>query len=298
MKGPVMLTSAEMTRAQGLEILRSLIEHKHAVGGTTCIITGIQGSGKTSLMLQIAQKLAMQGELVIWRGRQREQVHKLKNWMEKTVWWFPKSSEPRIWKVTDSRSYDITSQLDVKYYSSLKSLYQGLEVFKINIVFPAHGWKPSSELLKDIFEKKRKKIMVKRETTFWVDVIYYLTQIRKSRQFVAIFLDEADDVIPSGVSDQMWWLLEYAKDLIKDARKSYTSVYFAVHNLHDIDYRIVKKCTHYIYLRGARLYRNSLVDQKKVALLGKGEAIIEHGSFGKFRFDFLKHPPYDIVVEW
>ena len=140
------------------------------------------------------------------------------------------------------------------------------------------------------------KIKEKKEAFFWYEFIHYLTKRLDSR-FISVFIDEFDDLAPYGARGIFWKLIDWFKDAIKDCRKAYVSIYGTVHNLADVDYRVLRKFTHFVYLKGARVPSWSVVDSDKVRLLQIGVGIVESGQFGYFNFYPLPDPDYDVIVD-
>ena len=63
-------------KIKGREIIRRIMQRDTSVGGVLCEITGIQGSGKSSMMLTLIHKIFQlhPKELVFWRDSQQSAV--------------------------------------------------------------------------------------------------------------------------------------------------------------------------------------------------------------------------------
>lgn len=280
-------------RAIFKRLWNELIQNDERRGGRLALITGEQGSGKTTLMLRIMEELHKQGTIIIWRGRNVEQIHRIPQWKERVVFHFHSMDDPKIYDVRGSVKIPVRD-VAVKFYDNPVDLFEFLEDDRINVVFEPSVFYFTEELkLLDVVRRDTGLKMserIKQEPQpsqfFWHEIVYLLTR-KMNTYWYGLFIDEVDDVFPENPRKLQWRLQEWAKDAIKDFRKKRVSLIASTHNLSDVDHRVRGKFQFFIYMKNAKVSDKSLVDQRFVLNLATGVFIIENGLFG-----FGKVQPY------
>lgn len=277
---------------------KRLFRHDPDNGGTLCIMTGEQGSGKTTLLIRLALTL-MGKEYVIWRGRSVAQWHKIPQWEENIKLFFHTNNNPKIYKLKGEKSEEI----NVKYYryKTPKDLLKKIEKNRINVVYEPKEYSISNALANEIekaidYRVTKKERESRKSAYFWYELMYELIR-RKDRRWIALFLDECDEIFPENPKGLQWKLQLWLKDNLKDARKAYVSVFASTHALGDVDWRIRNKFQAFIYLKGAKVSEKSMVNKSLPLRLTPGTGIIDWGTFGIFTYKPIPSPGYDIVVE-
>lgn len=246
------------------DVLSQIIDKDYSYGGVTTLITGAKGAGKTTLMLRLSENLVANGEKIIWRG------------MSSCQWFFSTipvhlllpSKDVVIAVIdpdggsTDMKPKEVAEK--VSYIRTIGDIYRKLKKGYLNVLY-----------LLDIYE--------------WLDLFDYLLK-RRSVDWVSILFDELEDLFPLNPSGEIWKLVERGAQQIKEFRKNYISLYAATQKISDIDYRILSKINYYIYLRGAKVAKNSIVSQKRVNFLEPGQGIIESSFFEQFEFENIIRP--------
>ena len=245
------------------DVLKQIIEKDYAYGGTNVLITGSKGAGKTTLMLRLAEKLE-ENEKVIWRG------------MFSCQWFFSTipvhlilpTKNVTVTVIDPAGSYNDLPPEDVvekvSYVNSPEDIYKKLRKGYLNTVY-----------LLDIYE--------------WLDVFDVLLH-RKNVDWISILFDEIEDLFPLNPSGEVWRLVEKGAQQIKEFRKNNISLYAATQKISDVDYRILNKINYFVYLRGAKVAKNSIVSQKRVNFLRHGQGIIESSFFEQFEFENIIRP--------
>ena len=284
----------------GKRLMEELLLRDYDVGGQAVLLLGPQGAGKTTALYQLALTAHDLGDTVIIGGRvPQEQIHKIGGWQKKVVVWHYEGDELHIWKVKNGESEDITEQLDVRTYKNAKDLIRRLDKKRLNLVYGPVWYPTPKSLVSEI--KRRYHVNPKAPkyvgtSAFWHEV--FLEAIhRKDDGWLTIALDELDDYFGAVGAGFEYWLLRLSKDLVKDFRKSRTSLYGAVHNLSDLNWQINSKFTTFILLRGARAPEGTAVNQDLPLRLEIGEGIIVKGNFGLIRIEPLLKPDYSLFVE-
>jgi len=243
------------------EVLDDILEKDYDHGGVTVLVSGAKGSGKTTLLLRLAENLAKK-DLVIWRG------------MFSCQWLFslipvnlilPCKTKVILIKKQGSERVSPESVAEyVSYYSDIHEVYKHVRENALNVIYTLN-----------IYD--------------WIRIFEFLIY-RDDVRFVDIMFDEIEDLFPLNPAGEIWNLVEYGARLLKEFRKTYISLYAATQKISDVDYRILNKINYFIYLKGAKTKKNSIVDQRIVNFLKPGVAIIEGSYYQYFRFNDIARP--------
>jgi len=269
------------------QLFNTLLKNSDKYGGRICLITGEQGSGKTTMLRRLAEAYLSQGTVVIWRGRPVEQIHWVPNWKERCVFFHHSDDEFTAYDVRGTVSINITDELDVKEYTDARDLYKKLEDGKINVVYEPTTFKFSKGVglvdvvYKSVSKKAAKKLLKQPQegNLFWFEVIYVLIH-RHDTKWFALLLDEADDIFPESPQGIRWRFQEWAKNVMRDLRKTRTNFVICTHAINDLDFRIRSKIQFWIYMKNAKVPRSSIVKPYVTSYLKRGQFIIENGLFG------------------
>lgn len=256
--------------------------------GATVLVSGGMGSGKTTLLLHLLDYLYADGkEVIFWRGREIDQWHHADSRVEF-----------RIFHHIDDR-LEFEAENEIKQYYELQPYRSIGEIFRyanremVNVVYP-----PSADLkaeysdknLVTIFKEYKQATMVASDdifTTrhaFWYSFIY---EMLKMRSFASLFFDEFDDIAERFAKGFKYYMISFLMNALRYFRQKKLSLYAATQVVTDIDIRILGKIMFHIYMAGAKLHRDSVLDQKKVKFAEPGHAFIEEkntGTWAKFSF--------------
>jgi len=268
----------EKLLGHGNELLDGFL-NPSAFGAHSALIFGPIGSGKTSLMLALAELFRKRGWYVIVRGREILEVSRLPKWRERTEIIIPEGYKLSVRvQGVGKKKYP---KIGVKEYKSLAELVKLLHRKKLSVVYPDPGleipeWLKSYEGV-DVIPK---------EAIFWYEI--FKEVIRKlGGKKTAIFIDESHELWSSGSFGAYWHLIEKTKNKIADFRKARVTLVATTHASSDIDWRIISKTDYRFYLPGSRPLRGSLIKPKFTILLTKGRAFIEYSKFGVVKFRLL-----------
>ena len=285
----------------GKVLWKKLWIHNPDFGGVSALISSPPRTGKTTLMLKGALKLAELGETVIWRGREVEQIHRLPNWMEKCEF-FVHGQDEASFLLVKGRSF---KRLAIHYhtYSSAKDIVDLAIPGKINVVFEPAKYRFSPDIVEEIQRKVEldeegyEKLVnsFHKSSNFWIELGYRLVH-RLDDSFWAIFLDEADGVFPSNVRGVQWHVHAWAAEQLRDFGKANISLYMAAHKWSEVDHRMRNKVMAYLYGPAARVPDGSRVNSDATMNLRLGEFIIDWGHFGLVRIKPLPKTEYRLKV--
>ena len=243
------------------KVLDDILKKDYDHGGVTVLVSGAKGSGKTTLLLRLAENLARK-ELVLWRGMFSCQ------WLFSTIpvnLILPCKTKIILIKKEGSERVSPESIAEyVSYYSDTHEVYKHVREKALNVVYTLN-----------IYD--------------WIKIFEFLIY-RDDVQFVDVMFDEIEDLFPLNPAGEIWNLVEYGARLLKEFRKTYISLYAATQKVSDVDYRILNKINYFIYLRGAKTRKNSIVEQRIVNFLNPGVAIIEGSYYQYFRFNDIARP--------
>jgi len=244
---------------QGEILLKRLFERDTDKGAYFLEILGVQGCGKTSLMLGLATKMMNEyiNELIFWREPINSPCQ------------FPKIGND--WQLLTEKRYpleirEITNNLELapikmRHFRGFKELLAMAKPSMINIVY-----------FKDLYR--------------WID---FLAVLRTLPEFQTVFWDEYEDICPQRCRGIIWNKNDELSNTLKQLRKSRVNLIANTQSSMDADFRIRSKKTHTIYLYGARVDKLSPIRRQAVSNLRVGSGWIDHGHslFGLFKF-----PPY------
>jgi len=295
---------AQIMAAIGNQHLQNIFVRDPEQGARLLIITGEQGSGKTTLMLIFAKKM-METDYVVWRGRDLAQWHRFPDYWRNVVIFAHENDDLTFLKIPHNGGEpEELDDVRIIKYSDPRDIIPRLRKTKINVVYEPSFYSISDELAYDILARsniaispKRRKAM--KASFFWFEFFFRLLQ-RPDRRWISVFLDEVDDIMPETPKGLQWVLQEWMKDTIKDLRKAFINFIGSAHILTNVDWRIRSKIQIRIYLKGAQIEKNSLLKGSKASFVHKlqpGTALIEWGTYGVFTFKPLPHPGFDVLAQ-
>jgi hypothetical protein len=205
--------------------------------------------------------------------------------------------------------------LDVKRYSSIKELYENFVDGGNNIVYPPLRHFMSARM-KDAINTKRNMAATDRRylsanvdylverDIFLFEIFEYLyranLESEKKRWFTAI-IDESHDLFRANAPDIYYWIIECMVDVLVDTRKHNLSLACMTHALNLIDYRILERASHFIWLRGAKPTGSySMVDTRLIKKLLPGQGVNEScmdGKIGGFTFNRVPNNLSRLIVK-
>ncbi|NJE08561.1 ATP-binding protein [Thermococcus sp. M39] len=299
-KGLSLKSGDQIFAEVGGELLDKFLSRRPEKGGNVGIITGEQGSGKTTLMLLLAKNLIGK-DIVIWRGRFLAQWHRFPNWEEKVRILVHKDDNIEFLKLPYDGSPATKLEIpDLVTYESAEDVLRLAKKDKLNVVYEPPGYRISDELVKDVKERTGRtispdKLEEEKPAYFWFELLYRLL-VRRDRRWYSVFIDEVDDIFPETPKGAQFALQDWMKDIVKDLRKGWVSLIMSTHTLKNVDWRIRTKIPTRIYLRGAEVEQGSIVRKQVVLGLRDGYAVIDWGRFGGFFFKPLPPVDYDVLV--
>lgn len=297
-----MITGRKMFAQKGAELLEKLLSQDPQFGGRLILITGPQGSGKTSLMLRLSEEL-MGREYVIWRGRDLAQFHKLPNWQRRVKIFAHKHDDVTFYKLPHGSEESEEIKLKVHKYETPEDILKRFDKDKLNVIFEPSFYSISEELALEVLRRSglriaRKQLSEMKSAYFWFEFLYRLL-LRPDRRWISVLIDEIDDTFPETPTGLQWKLQAWVKDIAKDLRKAFITLIGSTHTNTHVDWRIRSKMQARIYLSGAQLEEDTLIADKNATLkLPMGRALIEwYGSgYGGFEYDKLPERNYDLLV--
>lgn len=205
--------------------------------------------------------------------------------------------------------------LDIARYSSIAELYNNLAIGGNNIVYPPTRHFMSARL-KDAINTKRNMASTDRRylspsvdylierDVFLFEIFEYLyranLESERKRWFTAI-IDESHDLFRANAPDIYYWIIECMVDVLVDTRKHNLSLACMTHALNLIDYRILERASHFIWLRGAKPTGSySMVDTRLIKKLLPGQGVNEScmdGKIGGFVFNRVPNSLSRLVVK-
>ena len=205
--------------------------------------------------------------------------------------------------------------LVIKRYSNVGELYNNFVLGGNNIIYPpirhymSSRLKDSINMKRNLNENDRKYLspdedyLVERDI-FLFEIFEYLYRANlegSQRRWFSAIIDESHDLFRANAPDIYYWIIECMVDVIVDTRKHNLSLACMTHALNLIDYRILERASHFIWLKGAKPSGTySAVDVRLIKKLLDGQAVNESvmdGLIGGFEFDRIPATNSRLVVD-
>jgi len=255
------------------KVLDKIIIRNRSLGGQLTFITGEQGSGKTTLMLQLLSEL-YKHDVCVWRGLDSAQAIQLFPYQKDIVILLKKGRKHKV-RIIEERKYKKTSLEELGYeiirYSRITDIEQKLQENKLNVLY-----------------------MTIEE---WREWLIKLPKIRKYTFWLTIAIDEFGEIAPAYPKGELWHKLQDLANGIKEYRKRYINLLAASQQAGEVDHRVRKKFQHRILGPGSIVEKHLRVWQKAIDNLKLGEAYICSSKFEKFTFQPLKKQTKDLQIE-
>jgi len=255
----------------GRLLLEKIFERDIDKGAVFAEISGIPGSGKTSLMIGMSKRIMKDNpeELIFWRESVGSPCQ------------FTKFGDPSKWQILAEESYplqvlEITNKLkpapvSVKYFRDYQELMRMSKPGMLNVVY-----------FKDLYK--------------WIP---FIDRLRLLSDWQTVFLDEFEDICPQRCSGITWRMNDKLSNSLKQLRKSRVSIIANTQSSMDADFRVRSKLMFWIYLYGARKDELSPISKSAVRALRVGSGWIDqaHSLFGQFSFPPFVPQSYIYVVQ-
>lgn len=285
------------------DLYNNVVKQSSSYGGFYGVLTGTPGSGKTTLMQQLAGDLrfwdAKTGKYfphtVIWRGRPLDYWTRwhpgvvTHDGYERALRIHISPSEIIKFRWENGQEYPADIGRNVYYYTSMEELYKNLAVSGFNIVYEPSNYSFGPGIISLLEKKAIKKLkdLHKQEAPqlFWYELLYFLYYRRKKLHPIAVFMDEADEVFPHSASGVHYHLLDHFRQSLRDLRKNNMSMFLSVHSWDDLYYAVRNKTQVRFWMPGAVLpKRGTAVKSEGPIRMPKGWAYIDSTFWGKFQF--------------
>lgn len=243
----------------GQKIKDRIMSRDESLGGIVLEILGVQGSGKTSLMLSLAEEIIKtnKDELVFWRESTQSQCqfNRFKNW-----------------------SIYVKEGLQLEFRDIATNQPQTL---------PVTYFHDFNELV-EIAKPRQLNVLYLPEESGYIDFIKFL---RLYPGWQSLFIDEYEDLAPLRCKGKQWHNNDELSNEFKNIRKGLVSVFCDTQNPSDVDWRVRSKIMCHIYLNGARVDLSSPIVQEAVNALPMGQLFADYGRAIYGKGSFKSFPP-------
>src|SRR5690606_17631557 len=123
-----------------------------------------------------------------------------------------------------------------------------------------------------------------------VEFMFSLLHFKKAG-FITCILDEIDEIFPAACQGIRWHMQALFADSAKDFRKANISLFFSIHDLTDLDYRIRSKIQYWGYMKGSTTVTGSLIPRTAPLMLPVGEIMLDRGTYGNVNLGPLQARP-------
>jgi len=262
---------------EGQRIYRLLYnDYDFNFGGSVVGISGAQGSVKTTVCLDLAEKKLEHhpNEKIFWRETLKSPMQCERLLFNDYKIYVEKDYNLKFLKPLSN----IVVKPDVTFFDDIEQLYDIAECGIINTVF---------------FKSNKS----------WSHLIDICNL--NSATWNTVFLQEMEGLYYAGANNQtseLWWdFMRDSGEIIKECRKSHTSVIGDYHDENLIDHRVKNKFMFFLYGFGAIVNPSrSRVKQSMVDRCKLGEFCIAHGRnrFGKIKINNFYPSVNDCIVAY
>jgi len=299
----------KMLLKNGQKIVNRIFEKNPYYGARTGVLVGPQGTGKTTALAGLGLAFNKMDYLVIWREIELAQFNRIEATGAKVKVYAHELDDVEIIAMYKGSSKTEEYSVDLIKYRDAEDLYSKVRKGFINVVIEPSYYIPSQKFLEDVVGKRNvSKNSLKNSrnlpsASFWIELKYVLIH-RKDRLWVAVLEDEADDIYPAIPTGIEWTMMKWAKDQVKQLRKSFGASYIATQSYSNLNWEVTEKYQDLFLLKGARKPKRSRVLQSWLdddRMLSRGMAIVEsEGLQGVVSFKPLPNVEADlqIIREW
>lgn len=276
-------------------------------GGLSTIVYGSRGSGKTALLLRMAQKISYidaetnekKRETVIWRGSVVDHWVSLPS--EYTTL-FIHNDDINTIKFKCGNGEDIPREQmpPIVTYTSCEDLYLKLKPHEYNIVYEPTTYQLTNSIKNIVraYKSSREDIFEDVDVppvVFWFEMLEWLIHNKKPEPITIVF-DDVDEVFPVSPAGMRWYLNLWTKEHFMNFRKGNISFLMSTHGFQDIDGRVLVKIQYKIYTKGSTTPMISLIDRLAPILLDRGVYYIEKDAVGLYSIAKKERPPVNEVI--
>ncbi len=259
---------------EGIKIYKMFYnDYNPNFGGSVVGISGSQGSVKTTVCLDLVEK-------------------KIKHHPEEILFWRETLKSPMQCErllYSDYRIY-VEEGYDLKFFKP---------TLNKNILIPIHYFSDIDELYSMVSGGVLNAVFFKSKKS-WTDLIDKCNI--ESNTWTTVFLDEMEGLYKAGANNQSedrWWdWMDDSGEVIKECRKSHTSIFGNYHDENIIDHRVKGKFMFFLYGFGAVTNASrTRVRQIMVDGCKQGEFCIAQGRnrFGKIKIETF-YPAIDDCI--
>lgn len=253
-------------------VLEQVLVPQRHIGGRLTFITGEQGSGKTTLMLNWAHVFVDRGDIVIWRGLFSGQAFKF-------------------------YSGDIAVLLSSKY---------NYQPFRLGArEYEPLNWTDLGVRYIETFDDIRKIESLAMDGVLnvvymgrddWREFLSMLPKLRRYAFWLSIFIDEFENIAPHHPRGDMWRILNRMVDGLAEFRKRYINLIVATQQPTNVYWLVRKQFQYRVVLPGTDPEDDLPLLPQAIRALKRGEAwIVSSGWYEKFTFPPLE-PKFDFEI--
>lgn len=343
---------SKISTVEGSKIWLNLLYHDDGVnyiGGENCCVIGKMGSGKSTLVIQMAEFVRCipdhsreeyinhifnvegkeyfdepkgYGETVLWRGRKYDYWNCLipKNWKKSfpnyafepkpVVLHIHEDDDLKFHHKIGTEVFEVPNMPEIRRYKGADDLFDHIEQGAINAVYEPQAYVLHPSLVRKLKAKKMDPKVSDDENigeyiyvpppVFWFEFVERILE-KKGNEFYSIIMDEFHQVCPANPVGDMWHLIDWFSNSFMDIRKNNVSLFISTHQHSLVDWRILDRTGHFIWLPGSKISRsNSMIyNPNLVTRLTKGQGLIERrmDRFGLFNFSRINKQPPLVRVE-
>ncbi len=287
-------------RAEAARLNREITLKGMEHGGTTVAVIGQKGCGKTTELLQLANGVAhvdpydgmTYKDTVVWLAQGYDYWNSIPD-QSRIHLHFHKNSPVRLVNERFEPDDFGVAKRRMHTYKDAKQLLSRLVPYAINVIYEPTEWlfsplvqreEPFGRQAIERYTFQSLDDLVFEGSLFFYELLHVLRTRKHRDQFVSVFADEAGRIFPMYPAGRRFmlqaWLIQSE---VIHLRRMNISLYLAAHGTSSIDSRLHDKIQYWIWMRGARIRKDSPVYRYRTNVLEPGEAIIESGMFGDFK---------------
>ena len=274
---------------EGARLSQELLTHYPESGGELAAMWAPPGTGKTSLLVTIAGRVAyfdnakkrLMKETVVWKGREEDNWHLIQG----------KKICVHVFFGDDISFLDTSGnpiEVETLRYNTGYEIAQNLKRGWVNVVYEPRHYSMDEELLEEIMESQFLDTRPKRipGAFFIYEVIYFIKKNKNPDEFVTVIIDEADHILRLNAKNPQRHFQDWFRDsIVRDLRKTKMSFLIAFHDSRTVDWTIIEKIMMRIYLKAALIPKDSELRMRRSSVKPGHYMIEKYGRFGIAKYD-------------
>jgi len=262
-------TGTSKKEVMGKKLWDLVFQRDNNFGGFLVGLFGLMGSGKTSLMHQMAKRTVKENpdEIIFWREPINNPLQ-ANNFDGEYQILCERRYPVKVWKIA-SNSLQPTNNIKIHKFTGYRELLKMANPGMLNVIY---------------FHKPYQWLML-------------IDKFKDRGTWQSFYFDEFEDIAPLHAKGKQWHMNQTFTGSLKEIRKARINICYNTQNSMEIWFGITAKTMIHFYLYGAREDRLSPIFKQALQNLDLGQGWIDwgHSKFGLINFKPV-HPKNETYI--